>query len=49
MAQQRENTKKMRLSQHEMGRGYVFQIGGFQTPDYMIDEYPTDCQRDKLF
>lgn len=23
--------------------------GGFQIPDCMIDEYPTNCQRDKLF
>lgn len=41
----------MHPSWHEIGRGYVLQIhvGGFQTPDCMIDEYPADCQRDKLF
>lgn len=41
----------MRFSWHGMKRGYVLQIhvDGFQIPDCMIDEHPTDCQRHKLF
>lgn len=47
----RNKKKYMHPSWHEIGRGYVLQIhvGGFQTPDCVINEYPADCQRDKLF
>lgn len=51
VAEKRETIKKRNASvlTCQMGRGYLFLTGGFQIPDCMIDEYPTDCQRDKLF